>query len=116
MAVTDEQRQQVRRALSEAGAKQDTVGAFKDGDLDVLFSNGWDTRAFLLNAQEKHLVACGLSLGAVGVIMRLQEGEPSFLMHCTVNLHGEIVTSYLLTKKSWISFEETIKRVPCIPI
>ena len=64
--VTDEQRQQVRRALSEAGAKQDTVGAFKDGDLDVLFSNGWDTRAFLLNAQEKHLVACGLSLELSG--------------------------------------------------
>ena len=77
--VSDEQRQQVRTALREAGANEETVGAFKDGDLDVLYSNGWDTKAFLLMAQEKHLVDSRLSLGAVGVIMGLKQGEPSFL-------------------------------------
>jgi len=79
LKVTDEQRQQVRRALSEAGAKQDTVGAFKDGDLDVLFSNGWKSKGLILNAQQDLLLAKGISAGAVGVIMSLKQGEPSFL-------------------------------------
>ena len=88
--VSDEQRQQVRTALREAGANKETVGAFKDGDLNVLFSNGWDTKAFLLNAQREDLLAAGASRGALGVIMRLQEGEPGFLKICSwkVAMHG----------------------------
>jgi hypothetical protein len=77
--VSDEQRQQVRTALREAGANEEIVGAFKDGDLNVLFSNGWDTKAFLLMAQQDLLLAKGLSAGAAGVIMVLKQGEPSFL-------------------------------------
>ena len=77
--VSDEQRQQVRTALREAGANAEIVGAFKDGDLNVLFSNGWDTKAFLLSAQREDLLATGVSRGAVGVIMGLKQGEPSFL-------------------------------------
>ena len=82
--VSDEQRLQVRNALREAGAKQETVGAFKDGDLNVLFSNGWDTGAFLLMAKREDLLAAGVSRAAAGVIVRLQEGEPSFLMFLLV--------------------------------
>ena len=78
--VSDEQRQQVRTAMSEAGVNQATVGAFKDGDLNVLFSNGWDTGAFLLTAQSEVLLAAGVSRAAAGIIVRFQEGEPSFLI------------------------------------
>ena len=111
--VSDEQRQQVRTALSKAGANEETVGAFKDGDLDVLFSNGWDTKAFLLMAQQDLLLAKGLSPGAVGVIMSLKQGEPSFL---TCFCSWESCHAWQsLNKKSW-TFLKTIKRVPCIPI
>ena len=93
--VSDEQRQQVRTALSKAGANEETVGGFKDGDLDVLFSNGWDTGAFLLTAQREDLLAAGVSRAAAGVIMSLKQGEPSFLASARgkVAMHGEIVTS-----------------------
>ena len=114
--VSDEQRQQVRIALREAGANEEIVGAFKDGDLNVLFSNGWDTGAFLLAAQEKHLVASGLSLGAVGVLMSLKQGEPSFLTcFCSWKIFHAWRNSNL-PKKSWTSSLETIKQVLCIPI
>ena len=99
--VSYEQRQQVRTALSKAGANEETVGAFKDGDLDVLFSNGWDTKAFLLMAQQDLLLAKGLSPGAVGVIMSLKQGEPSFL---TCFSSWESCHSWQsLNKKSWTS-------------
>ena len=78
--VSEEQRELVRKALSEAGVNQETVGAFKDGDLNVLYTNGWDTKAFLLMARQDLLLARGLSPGAVGVIMNLQQGEPTFLI------------------------------------
>ena len=113
--VSDEQRQQVRTALREAGANEEIVGAFKDGDLNVLFSNGWDTGAFLLAAQREDLLAAGVSRGALGVIMSLKQGEPSFL---TCFCSWEIFLAWRnskLPKKSW-TFLETIKRVPCIPI
>ena len=56
------------------------MGAFKDGDLNVLYTNGWDTKAFLLMAQQNLLLARGLSPGAVGVIMSLKQGETIFLV------------------------------------
>jgi hypothetical protein len=102
--ITDKQREQVRRALSEAGAEKDTVNEIETGDLDVLFANGWKSKGLILNAQEKHLVGSRLSLGAVGVIISLKQGEPSFLTcfcsweSCHAwqnrNLHD-------LPKKSW---------------
>ena len=112
--VSDEQRQQVRTALSKAGANEETVEAFKDGDLDVLFSNDWNTGAFLLAAQREDLLAVGVSRGAVGVIMSLKQGEPSFLTcFCSWKIFHAWQNSNL-PKKSW-TFLETIKRVPCIP-
>ena len=39
--VSDEKREQVRKALHDAGAKQETVNEIEEGDLDVLFLNGW---------------------------------------------------------------------------
>jgi hypothetical protein len=114
--VSDEQRQQVRTALSKAGANEETVGAFKDGDLDVLFSNGWDTKAFLLMAQQDLLLAKGLSAGAVGVIMSLKQGETSFLTcFCSWESCHAWRNRNLLPKKS-LTFLKTIKRVPCILI
>ena len=99
--VSDEQRQQVRKALSKAGANEETVGAFKDGDLDVLFSNDWNTGAFLLAAQREDLLAVGVSRGAVGVIMSLKQGETSFLTcFCSwESCHAKRNSN--LPKKSW---------------
>ena len=113
--VSDEQRLQVRNALRDAGAKQETVNEIEAGDLDVLFLNGWKSKGLILNAQEKHLEASGLSLGAVGVIMSLKQGEPSFLTcFCSwESCHAWRIRN--LPKKSW-TFLKTIKRVPCIPI
>ena len=101
--VSDEQRLQVRTALREAGVNQETVDEIEIGDLDVLFLNGWKSKGLILNAQEKHLVESRLSLGAVGLIMRLQEGEPSFL---TCFCSWEIFHAWRnsnLPKKSWTS-------------
>ena len=77
--VSDEQRQQVRTALREAGVNQETVNEIEAGDLDVLYLNGWKSKGLILNAQQDLLLAKGLSPGAVGVIMGLKQGEPSFL-------------------------------------
>ena len=97
--VSDEQRQQVRTALRESGANEETVGAFKDGDLDVLFSNDWNTGAFLLAAQREDLLAAGVSRAAAGVIMSLKQGEPSFL---TCFCSWESCHAWQsLNKKSW---------------
>jgi hypothetical protein len=75
--VSDEQRQQVRTALREAGVNQETVDEIEAGDIDVLYANGWKSKGLILNAQENHLVESRLSLGAVGVIMGLKQGEPA---------------------------------------
>ena len=75
--VSYEQRLQVRTALREAGVNQETVDEIEAGDLDVLYANGWKSKGLILNAQEKHLVESRLSLGAVGVIMGLKQGEPA---------------------------------------
>ena len=77
--VSDEQRQQVRTALREAGAEKDTVNEIEARDLNVLYLNGWKSKGLILNAQQDLLLAKGLSPGAVGVIMGLKQGEPSFL-------------------------------------
>jgi len=75
--VSYEQRLEVRTALREAGVNQETVDEIEAGDLDVLYANGWKSKGLILNAQEKHLVESRLSLGAVGVIMGLKQGEPA---------------------------------------
>ena len=100
--VSYEQRLEVRTALREAGANEEIVGAFKDGDLNVLFSNGWDTGAFLLAAQREDLLAAGVSRGAVGAIMSLKQGETSFLT-CFCSWESCHAWRIILTshKKSW---------------
>ena len=114
--VSYEQRLQVRTALREAGVNQETVNEIEAGDLDVLYLNSWKSKGLILNAQEKHLEASGLSLGAVGVIMSLKQGEPSFLTcFCSWESCHAWRNRNLLPKKSW-TFLKTIKRVPCIPI
>ena len=100
--VSDEQRLQVRTALREAGVNQETVDEIEIGDLDVLFLNGWKSKGLILNAQEKHLEASGLSLGAVGVLMSLKQGKTSFLMlFLTEKCHAWRNSN--LPKKSWTS-------------
>ena len=112
--VSDEQRQQVRNALREAGVNQETVDEIEAGDLDVLYLNGWKSKGLILNAQQDLLLAKGLSPGAVGVIMGLKQGEPSFLTcFCSWESCHALQS---LNKESWTSSLETIKRVPCIPI
>ena len=113
--VSDEQRLQVRNALREAGVNQETVDEIEAGDLDVLFLNGWKSKGLILNAQQDLLLARGLSPGAVGVIMSLKEGEPSFLICFCSRESCHAWRNSNLPKKSW-TFLETIKRVPCIPI
>ena len=101
--VSYEQRLQVRTALREAGVNQETVDEIEAGDLDVLYLNSWKSKGLILNAQEKHLEASGLSLGAVGVIMSLKQGEPSFLTcFCSwESRHAWRIRN--LPKKSWTS-------------
>ena len=111
--VSDEQRQQVRTALREAGAEKETVNEIEAGDLDVLFLNGWKSKGLILNAQREDLLGAGVSRAAAGVIVRLQEGEPSFL---TCFCSWESCHAWQsLNNKSW-TFLEAIKRAPCIPI
>ena len=111
--VSYEQRLQVRTALREAGVNQETVDEIEEGDLDVLYLNSWKSKGLILNAQQDLLLAKGLSPGAVGVIMGLKQGEPSFL---TCFCSWESCHAWQsLNKKSW-TFLETIKRIPCIPI
>ena len=78
--VSEEQRELVRKALSEAGVNQETVDEIEIGDLDVLFLNGWKAKGLILNAQREDLLAAAVSRGAVGVILNLKQGEPIFLV------------------------------------
>ena len=113
--VSYEQRLQVRTALREAGVNQETVDEIEAGDLDVLFLNGWKSKGLILNAQRKDLLDAGVSRAAAGVIVRLQEGEPSFLT-CFCSWEScHAWQNSNLPKKSW-TFLKTIKQVPCIPI
>ena len=113
--VSYEQRLQVRTALREAGVNQETVDEIEAGDLDVLYLNGWKSKGLILNAQREDLLGAGVSRAAAGVIVRLQEGEPSFLT-CFCSCEScHAWRNRILPKKSW-TFLETIKRVPCIPI
>ena len=112
--VSYEQRLEVRTALREAGVNQETVDEIDDGDIDKLYNNNWKRKGLLLNAQRDDLLAAGVSRGAVGVIMSLKQGEPSFLTcFCSWESCHALQS---LNKESWTSSLETIKRVPCIPI
>ena len=113
--VSYEQHLQVRTALREAGVNQETVNEIEAGDLDVLFLNGWKSKGLILNAQREDLLGAGVSRAAAGVIVRLQEGEPSFLT-CFCSWESCHAWRIILTSKRNPGPLETIKRVPCIPI